>query len=53
MEWRDSCRDLMCNLYAYATVGPNVVEQVSMFLKEQNLNVVEIGAWTGYLSKLL
>jgi hypothetical protein len=53
MEWRDSCRDLMCNLYAYATVSPDVVENVSKFLKERKLKVVEIGAGTGYLSKLL
>lgn len=53
MQWRDGCRDFLCNLYAYATLSSVVVGDVSSFLLDANLGVVEIGAGTGYIAKLL
>lgn len=54
-EWRDSCRDFMCNLYAYATLDPNTVTKLcNLLLKQPNISkVIEIGAGTGYIAKLI
>eukprot|EP00980_Cylindrotheca_fusiformis_P028901 scaffold22672_cov141-Cylindrotheca_fusiformis.AAC.4 len=59
MEWRDSCRDLLCNLYAYATLSSEVVNRLcSDFFKlekdlELSKGIIEIGAGTGYIARLL
>jgi uncharacterized protein (DUF1330 family) len=53
-EWRDSCRDFMCNLYAYATLPSNGISKITTWLANQKLQgVVEVGAGTGYVAKLL
>ncbi len=55
-EWRDSCRDFLCNLYAYATITPRIVDDVKTILLEKQLgykHIVEIGAGTGYVANLL
>lgn len=54
MEWRDSCRDFMCNLYAYATLASDSVERIADMLKKCQIDggVLEIGAGTGYVAKL-
>jgi hypothetical protein len=54
MEWRDSCRDFMCNLYAYATLASDSVERIADMLKKCQIDggVLEIGAGTGYIAKL-
>lgn len=55
MEWRNSCRDLVCNLYAYATLSPTNLKAIEEFLEFQNITegIVEYGAGTGYLAKVL
>jgi hypothetical protein len=55
MEWRDSCRDFLCNLYAYATLASGSVERIADTLKKYQIDggVLEIGAGTGYVAKLL
>lgn len=54
MEWRDSCRDFMCNLYAYATLSQEVLQKFSTVFHEVThcKSMVEIGAGTGYIAKL-
>eukprot|EP00536_Pseudo-nitzschia_multiseries_P017788 jgi/Psemu1/293200/fgenesh1_pg.1815_\ len=55
-EWRDSCRDLLCNLYAYATISPRIIHDLKDFFRKESVgcyHVVEIGAGTGYLANLL
>eukprot|EP00554_Chaetoceros_debilis_P008040 CAMPEP_0194080112 /NCGR_PEP_ID=MMETSP0149-20130528/6181_1 /TAXON_ID=122233 /ORGANISM="Chaetoceros debilis, Strain MM31A-1" /LENGTH=742 /DNA_ID=CAMNT_0038761753 /DNA_START=184 /DNA_END=2413 /DNA_ORIENTATION=+ len=53
-EWRDSCRDLLCNLYAYAALSPAVVQALKKSLVEQGIQkVIEMGAGTGYIATLL
>jgi hypothetical protein len=53
-EWRDSCRDRLCNLYAYATLAPGTEERIKAHLENAGLSgVIEIGAGTGYLALLL
>jgi len=54
-EWRDSCRDRLCNLYAYATVSDKAVQRIKDNLKDVGMTggIVEVGAGTGYLSALL
>lgn len=55
-KWRDSCRDFLCNLYAYATISPRVIDDVKDFLRKKQVgckSVVEIGAGTGYIASLL
>jgi hypothetical protein len=53
-EWRDSCRDRLCNLYAYATLKPGTEERIRTHLENAGLSkVIEIGAGTGYLALLL
>ncbi|KAL3945415.1 MAG: hypothetical protein SGBAC_000468 [Bacillariaceae sp.] len=61
MEWRDSCRDFLCHLYAYATVSSKVlcqlVDLLAQLQKEESMDlskgIVEIGAGTGYLAETL
>lgn len=54
-EWRDSCRDRLCNLYAYATVPNQAVQRIKSHLLDAELTegIVEVGAGTGYLAALL
>jgi hypothetical protein len=55
-EWRDSCRDLLCNLYAYATLSPRIIEGIKTTLGKDSIacdNVLEMGAGTGYIAHLL
>lgn len=52
-KWRDSCRDLLCNLYAYAALMPENLQDVISTLRENGItSVIEMGCGTGYLSKL-
>ena len=54
MEWRDSCRDFMCNLYSYATLSPDVIQKLCEFVKgSKSSQILEIGAGTGYLARLI
>eukprot|EP00934_Nitzschia_sp_Nitz4_P000220 Nitzschia sp. Nitz4//scaffold165_size50357//16911//18851//NITZ4_007019-RA/size50357-processed-gene-0.48-mRNA-1//1//CDS//3329538126//220//frame0 len=54
VEWRDSCRDFLCNLYAYATISTEALGKIQQTLQRLALSrVLEIGAGTGYLAKLL
>ena len=54
VEWRDSCRDFMCNLYAYATLPPKTIDAIIKFLSKRNQpRLVEYGAGTGYILKTL
>jgi hypothetical protein len=53
MQWRDGCRDFLCNLYAYATLSSEEIDHVSSVLLEADFGVIEIGAGTGYIAKLL
>lgn len=50
-EWRDSCRDELCHLYAYATLAPAVLKHLPRSLGVRR--VVESGAGTGYVASLL
>ncbi len=53
-EWRDSCRDLLCNLYAYATIPPKIIDCIKDEIENQNITkVIEIGAGTGYVASIL
>jgi hypothetical protein len=58
-EWRDSCRDLLCNLYAYATISPRIIKDIKQTIRKGNKNnitcnnIVEMGAGTGYIAHLL
>ncbi len=56
-QWRDSCRDFLCNLYGYATLAPNTLNAIKEELmsseKGSVCSVVEMGAGTGYLALLL
>ena len=55
MEWRDSCRDFLCHLYAYATLSEDTVEKLMKILTDQYhvRSILELGAGTGYLASLL
>jgi hypothetical protein len=54
IEWRDSCRDFMCNLYAYATLPPGTIDAIVKFLSKRNQpRLVEYGSGTGYIVKIL
>jgi hypothetical protein len=57
MEWRDSCRDFMCNLYAYASLQPSSVQKICNYVASETSSkvegIIEIGAGTGYIAKLL
>lgn len=50
-EWRDSCRDFLCNLYAYATLSPRMVDDIKEIFDRHH--IVEVGAGTGYITNLL
>lgn len=54
-EWRDSCRDLLCNLYGYATVSPDALKEVKNVVDSYDGigSIIEMGAGTGYLANLL
>jgi hypothetical protein len=53
-NWRDSCRDFMCNIFAYATLPPDTVLGLVTFLSERGIHLVlDYGAGTGYIAKLL
>jgi hypothetical protein len=53
-EWRDSCRDDLCHLYCYATISkPTLQKVVSWLMKLKVTNILELGAGTGYIAKLL
>ena len=53
-EWRDSCRDFMCNLYAYATLPADAISKLELWLSQNSLGgLVEVGAGTGYIAALL
>jgi len=54
-DWRDSCRDFLCHLYAYATIPNAGLNRIQQLLKQYNVRdgVVEVGAGTGYLAHLL
>jgi len=55
-EWRDSCRDLLCSLYAYATISPGIIHDMKKILYEEDIlckRVMEMGAGTGYIASLL
>ena len=55
MEWRDSCRDFPCHLYAYATLSPASLVAMQDFLQRNNIceGILEHGAGSGYLAKTL
>jgi hypothetical protein len=55
VQWRDSSRDLLCNLYGYATLSSSTIVQIKGVLKELTnvQSIVEMGAGTGYLACLL
>jgi len=60
-EWRDSCRDLLCNLYAYATISRRIIQDIKGILRNNDnsnnsdafMNIIESGAGTGYIAHLL
>ena len=52
-KWRDSSRDCACNVYAYASLSPTLIEKIIMWINKNKLTVVELGAGTGYLSAML
>lgn len=53
-EWRDSCRDLLCNLYGYAAITPAMVNQMKRIFEKLGVKeVIEMGSGTGYLGKVL
>jgi hypothetical protein len=54
-EWRDSSRDFLCHLYAYATVPNSSLDRIQQLLSQHNVRngIVELGAGTGYLAHLL
>jgi hypothetical protein len=50
-NWRDCCRDLLCNLYAYATLSPTCYREVVSCLQSLDVsNILEMGAGTGYIA---
>jgi hypothetical protein len=53
-EWRDSCRDVLCNLYSYATLSTDAIAQLKAVLVARNIHsIIELGAGTGYMAKVL
>jgi hypothetical protein len=53
-QWRDSCRDLLCNLYGYAAITPAMVKEMKSILQRIGAkNIIEMGSGTGYLGKVL
>lgn len=51
-EWKDSCRDFLCHLYAYATISTTSLNGIRSVLRGCK-SIVEVGAGTGYIAKLL
>ncbi|GAX23055.1 hypothetical protein FisN_15Hh045 [Fistulifera solaris] len=50
-QWRDSCRDFLCHLYAYATLNVSSLSKIQSFLQDTNCTgITEIGAGTGYIA---
>eukprot|EP00977_Amphora_coffeiformis_P010506 scaffold2476_cov193-Amphora_coffeaeformis.AAC.1 len=49
--WRDSCRDFLTHLYAYATIPKTTRDEIQGFVGQER--VVEIGAGSGYFASLL
>lgn len=54
MAWRDSCRDFLCHLYAYATISQSVISQLPSLLSRYGMHqgIIEAGAGTGYIANL-
>ena len=54
-EWRDCCRDRLCNLYAYATVPHGTEVRIKKCLDKEGITegMIEIGAGTGFIAALL
>jgi len=53
MRWRDSSRDLLCNLFAYATLPPKNFHDAISLLQQHGIHgIVELGSGTGYIAKL-
>jgi hypothetical protein len=54
-EYRDSSRDFLCHLYAYATVPNSSLDRIVQLLSPHNVRngIIELGAGTGYLAHLL
>ena len=54
-KWRNSCRDLVCNLYAYAVIPSSFINCLHNILREHGATdgIVEVGAGTGYLARLM
>jgi hypothetical protein len=50
MGWRDVCRDYSCNLYAYATLGPDSIADVKSLCA--SAGIIEVGAGTGYYAQV-
>jgi len=53
--WRDSCRDHLCTLYAYATIMPKTYNHFLMkAIRDMEIGkIVEVGAGTGYIASML
>ncbi|GAX25676.1 hypothetical protein FisN_15Lh045 [Fistulifera solaris] len=50
-QWRDSCRDFLCHLYAYATLNVSSLPKIQSFLQDTNCTgITEVGAGTGYIA---
>lgn len=49
-QWRDSCRDFLCHLYAYATISNAVWEDgiLPALQRRQLYTILELGAGTGF-----
>eukprot|EP00923_Selenidium_pygospionis_P021872 GHVN01037675.1.p1 GENE.GHVN01037675.1~~GHVN01037675.1.p1 ORF type:complete len:721 (+),score=165.61 GHVN01037675.1:70-2232(+) len=57
-DWRDSCRDLLCSLYSYAVLTPEMIKKLKDHLTLGDAggvrpSVAEMGAGTGYMASLL
>jgi len=53
-QWRDSCRDFLCHLYAYATVSNDTLTKLVEELQRLKIQrIYEVGAGTGYWALLL
>ena len=53
-EWRDSCRDVLCNLYAYATLSSDSIKELKGVLTTHTIrSIIELGAGTGYIARIL
>ena len=54
-EWRDSCRDFLCNLYGYATIHTTTLKNIKEVIRQlPDVNcIVEMGSGTGFLARLI